>query len=55
MGKLIYPSLIMLVAVSTPAAAQTAKPIFLDCDTVSEYSIPNKGQVVTCPPVVPRS
>jgi hypothetical protein len=36
----------MLAAVTTPAIAQTSKPIFLDCDTVSEYSIPNKGQIV---------
>ena len=46
MGKLIYPSLILLVSVTTPAIAQTTNPIFLDCDTVSEYSTPNKGQVV---------
>jgi hypothetical protein len=46
MGKSIYPSLMMLVAVTTPAAAQTTDPIFLDCDTVSEYVVPNKGQVV---------
>jgi hypothetical protein len=46
MGKLTYPSLMMLVAVTTPAAAQTSNPIFLDCDTVSEYVVPNKGQVV---------
>jgi len=46
MGKLTLPLLIMLVAVSTPTAAQTSDPIFLDCDTVSEYVVPNKGQVV---------
>jgi len=33
----------MLVAVTTPAAAQTAKPIFLDCDVDQTRSEPDKG------------
>ena len=43
MGKLIYPSLVMLVAVTTPVAAQTAKPIFLDCYVNQTGSGPDKG------------
>ena len=42
MGKLTLPSLIMLVAVSTPAAAQTPNPIFLDCDVDQTVSEPTK-------------
>jgi hypothetical protein len=32
MGKSIYPSLLMLAAVTTPAIAQNTNPIFLECD-----------------------
>jgi hypothetical protein len=43
MGKMIYPSLMMLVAVTTPAAAQTTNPIFLDCDVDQTVSEPAKN------------
>ena len=36
----------MLVTVTTPATAQTTNPIFLDCDTVRQYLIPDEGKVV---------
>jgi hypothetical protein len=45
MGKLTLPSLIMLVAVSTPAAAQTANPIFLECDVNVTLREPADGKV----------
>jgi hypothetical protein len=42
MGKLICPSLILLVAVTTPAIAQTTNPIFLDCYVDQTVSKPAK-------------
>jgi hypothetical protein len=45
MGKLIYPSLIMLVSVTAPAIAQTSNPIFLECYVDQTLSEPSKGVV----------
>ena len=44
MGKLTLPSLVMLVAVSTPAASQTSNPIFLDCDVNVTLREPADGK-----------
>ena len=38
--------MIFLSAVPSFSAPQPPSAVFLDCDTLSEYSIPNKGQVV---------
>jgi hypothetical protein len=42
MGKSILTSLIMLVAVGTPASAETTNPIFLDCYVNQTVSKPGK-------------
>jgi hypothetical protein len=44
MGKLTLPSLIMLVAVSIPATAQTTNPIFLECDVNVTLREPADGK-----------
>ena len=44
MGKLIYPPLILLVAVTTPAIAQTSNPIFLECDVNVTLREPANGK-----------
>jgi hypothetical protein len=44
MIKLIYPSLIILLSVTTPAIAQTTNPVFLDCSTVGQFLRPREEE-----------